>query len=236
MIDIFIPARLGSTRLPGKVLLDVAGRPLIHYTIEAAKKVPGANVTVLTEDMEIFEAVAGQCDVAITGPFNSGTERIAWYVQNHKINNVIVNWQADEPLINPDNVASLANIITWTAIPIGTLAAADREYGLYDSNIVKVVVNKNQHAMYFSRSPIPWDGTNMLHHIGIYVFSPRFIGREINKLGRNLYKGEHLEQLHWLENGTQIYVQSIKTNSFGIDTQKDLEKLRSIKCNLQMNM
>jgi 3-deoxy-manno-octulosonate cytidylyltransferase (CMP-KDO synthetase) len=229
-MKIFIPARLGSTRLPNKPLLEVAGRPLIHWTIEAAKKVKGAEVHVLTEDQLIVEAVKDQCLVTFTPCFECGTDRVAWATRNFSLSCIpcIINWQADEPLIDPKHVEEIGNIVANSNIPIATLAARNRDSGLFDSNIAKVVVNKYNWAMYFSRAPIPWDGTNMLHHIGIYAFSRQFLVYDHDNLTRNWYKGERLEQVRWLENDHQIHVHQIETKSFGIDTPKDLDRLRAL--------
>jgi 3-deoxy-manno-octulosonate cytidylyltransferase (CMP-KDO synthetase) len=231
-----IPARYASTRLPGKPLLPIAGRPMIEHVYERVTRARGLDrVVVLTDDERIaraVEAFGGTCEM--TPPdCASGTDRIAWAARQWNAA-AVVNIQGDEPLIDPEAVSALArHLADHPGDPMVTLAADARPDELDNPNAVKVVLSLAGYALYFSRSRIPYPrqeeaGFPPLKHIGIYGYQRDALLRLAGLAPTPLERSESLEQLRALENGIPIRVLRIEQGSPGVDTREDLERVERL--------
>ncbi|GAA4650104.1 3-deoxy-manno-octulosonate cytidylyltransferase [Kistimonas scapharcae] len=250
---VVIPARYGSSRLPGKPLLDIAGKPMLQHVYERALA-SGADadggIVIATDDARILDAAkAFGAPAVLTSPDHaSGTDRLAEVAATlgWSDDTVIVNLQGDEPLMPPALVAAVArNLAVNPAAGIATLStpisyAAD----LFDPNVVKVVTNHKGMALYFSRAPIPWDRDRYpahgapvaslvlgdllpARHLGLYAYRAGTLKQIANAPVAGLEALECLEQLRALWLGIGIHVQSIAEQpGHGVDTQADLERVR----------
>lgn len=240
-----IPARYGSSRLEGKPLADIGGKPMIQWVYEQAKKAL-ENVVVATDDDRIFKAVESFGGKAVmTGDHhNSGTNRCLEAFEKFTSDSgqsvdVILNIQGDEPLLEPELLTQLADCFKDKSVEMATLAAPveDNETLLGDSSVF-LTLDKNQDALYFSRSPIPhirgvkmdqWlEHYHFLRHIGLYAFTPAALQHFANMPGSSLENAEALEQLRWLEDGRRIRVAKTSHSGISVDTPQDLEKVRKI--------
>lgn len=232
-----IPARYGSTRFPGKPLALLEGKPMIQWVYEACDSI-FEKVIVATDDQRIENVVkvfGGEVMVTL-GAHTSGTSRCAEVLdrlehQEAASPSIVVNVQGDEPLVKKKQIDTLISLIDNKNADIATLAAkAGVEEGLQNPNQVKVVMNLQGHAMYFSRSEIPHrrnknSTQNMLVHLGLYAYRADVL-REIVKLPPTpLETAESLEQLRWLEHGYSIAVGMTSKKNIGIDTPEDLGRL-----------
>jgi len=237
-----IPARFASSRLPGKPLADIGGKPMIRWVYENTSKELN-DLIVATDDRIIENAVldfGGR--VMMTSPdHTSGTDRCSEVIQtladSGEEYDVIINIQGDEPFVNASHIRLLKDAFTDPATQIATLVNPVKDSAeLTDPNAVKVVLNQDGYALYFSRSPVPYnrhanannwlDGHTYLKHIGMYAYRSEVL-RQISMLGPSpLEKTESLEQLRWLENGYGIKVLFTPSPSQGIDTPGDLEAAR----------
>jgi len=231
----FIPARFASTRLPGKPLAKINGRPMIQWVYERVSKSRLIeDVTVATDDERILRAVSafGGKAVLTSGACGSGTERVAEASRNISAD-IVVNVQGDEPLLPPELIDDcVREMISDRGISISTPACRIKTAGEFkDPNIVKVVMDKNGFAMYFSRSPIPYSEGRALsayRHIGLYVYRKDVL-LQLAKLPESpLEKAERLEQLRALENGFRIKTVITPYNPVSVDTKEDLEKVRGM--------
>lgn len=234
-----IPARIESARLPRKLLLDASGQALIRHTIESVQRVDVFDrVFVATDSEEIRDVVERVGTSAImTGTHNSGTDRIVEAISKIEGDyDVIVNIQGDEPEITAAPVvAMLAQLSKWPSAAIATAATCfDSQEELLDPACVKVVLNQNQFAAYFSRSVIPsvayhdlsnadLSGGPWRRHIGIYAYRTEFLQRWHSLPESQLQKIESLEQLRPLEAGEQIQVAIVAGHPPGIDTRADYD-------------
>lgn len=219
MYTIVIPARLGSTRLPKKMLLDTTGKPLICHTVESALTSRASQIIVATDSQEIVDAVGDRCQCLMTPYCQNGTERIQYTVTALGLEGVIINLQGDEPMMPGKILDDLAD----SRERVATLATFCEPSEYHDENTVKVVVNNNGNAMYFSRSSIPHGGKGGLKHIGVYKYDVGFL-KSIRAMPRTCYESERLEQLQWLEAGTTIEVLLHNIITYGIDTIDDYLK------------
>jgi 3-deoxy-manno-octulosonate cytidylyltransferase (CMP-KDO synthetase) len=248
---VVIPARYGSSRLPGKPLLDIAGKTLIARVWERAQASGAAEVVVATDD----ERIADHCrqigaDYELTSTTHaSGSDRIAEVAARRgwPADGVVVNLQGDEPCMPPGLVRQVAEALTeQEGAEMATVAApiADADL-LFDPNVVKVVTDVAGNALYFSRAPIPWhrdgfagsrsrvpDGTVYLRHIGLYAYRCGFLQRFVSLAPAPIEAAESLEQLRVLWHGARIRVALAEsTPGPGVDTAEDvkavLEWLRS---------
>ncbi len=235
-----IPARYASTRFPGKPLADMAGKPMIQRVYEQVKKALD-EVWVATDDIRIFEAVEsfGGRVVMTSSEHRSGTDRIQEaYSKIGGGFDVIINVQGDEPFIQPEQIESLKNCFDSKEVELATLVKPfKKEDGfdvLFNPNSPKVVINKKNEAIYFSRSIVPYirdthhtewlDRHTFYKHIGMYAYRSDVLG-EITKLPQSsLEKAESLEQLRWIENGYRIRVGYTTVETIGIDTPEDMKK------------
>lgn len=242
--NVVIPARFASTRLPGKPLVDINGKPMILHVIDQARKSQADRIIVATDHASVFDYVKDyETEVILTSPdHQSGTERLAEVVQKCAFapEEIIVNVQGDEPLIPPNIIDQVAQNITKHRCQMATLSVPiqDTEQ-LFNPNVVKVVQDKNGYALYFSRAPIPWDReqfknnqanlANYQRHIGIYAYQAQFIQQYVNWATSPLETIELLEQLRVLWHGEKIHVeQALSAPPVGVDTLEDLELVREI--------
>ncbi|HIF9139063.1 TPA: 3-deoxy-manno-octulosonate cytidylyltransferase [Photobacterium damselae] len=242
---VIIPARYQSTRLPGKPLADIGGKPMVQWVYEQACKSGADKVIVATDDQRVFDAVqAFGGEVCITrSDHQSGTERLAEVVEKYNLadDHIVVNVQGDEPLIPDTIIRQVADNLAHKNAPMATLAVEiDHEDEVFNPNAVKVVTDKDGYAMYFSRASIPWDRDhfaqqpaqihhNLLRHIGIYAYRAGFINTYINWQPTALEQIEALEQLRVLWYGEKIHVDvAIDAPPAGVDTPEDLEKVRAL--------
>lgn len=240
---VVIPARYASSRLPGKPLLDIAGKPMIAHVCERALEAEAGQVVVATDDQRIFDTVADLgLQVVMTDPnHQSGTERIAEVAQimDWREDDIVVNLQGDEPLIPPEYIRDVAAALAGQSqAGIATLAAKIIEADeVFNPNAVKVVLDKNGYALYFSRAPIPWDRATFpehhhstedaklpyLRHIGMYAYTVGFLNRYCSWQASPLESVESLEQLRILWHGEKILVETVaRTPEAGVDTEEDL--------------
>jgi len=228
-----IPARLASTRLPRKMLREIAGRPLIGVVYEAVRSSPLlAEVLVATDSEEIMEVCRRHgWKAQMTSPAHrSGTERVH-EVSGSESADVYLNVQGDEPLTRSEHIASLLQVMENSAAQVGTLMTPASEADMQNPNAVKVVTDLSGRALYFSRATIPFDrdGTQPRYfkHLGLYAYRKTALDRFIKLPESSLEKSERLEQLRFLENGIPIFVGETPHDSVGVDTEDDL--LRVIK-------
>jgi 3-deoxy-manno-octulosonate cytidylyltransferase (CMP-KDO synthetase) len=233
---IIIPARYASTRFPGKPLQDLGGKSMIQRVVEAAKaNNPTLGVAVATDDVRIAEHIRPFCDVVMTDANHpSGTDRCAEALEALGWDcDVVVNLQGDEPFIKSEQVDLLLSAFDNPNTEIATLKIGIGEpEEIQNPNVVKVVCDVNDQALYFSRSPIPFnrntssptDGIQYYRHIGMYAFRTAAL-RTVAKLSPSkLEQTEMLEQLRWLENGMGIGVKETTWASPAIDTPEDVAK------------
>ncbi|TLE15786.1 3-deoxy-manno-octulosonate cytidylyltransferase [Helicobacter apodemus] len=238
---IIIPARLKSTRFPNKVLIPIGGIPMVIRVAKIAQEVD--RVVVATDEEAVREVCKDYGFEAILTAKNheSGTDRMAECARILGLaeDEMIINLQGDEPFIEKEVIQSLKNLMAKKAkesgeLPfMGSCAKAISKEEAKDCNLVKVVVNAANEALYFSRSPIPYDREDKIAnstnsywgHLGIYAFSGKSL-QEFCKLPKStLEEIEKLEQLRALEYGKCIIIAKVKSKSFGIDTPEDLKKI-----------
>lgn len=226
MIITVIPARLGSTRLPNKLILADTGRPLLHYTIDRALESRlSSMVFVVTPDKEILEVVRNynhpKVQSILTGHANSGTERLAKFCLSHFMDDghIVVNLQGDEPSLPGLHIDQVVEAISAGLYDVATLASPIGAAEALDNNIVKVVMSHTSTAMWFSRCPIPVGGP-WYKHVGVYAYKVGFL-RKLPLMVPTTVGGEHLEQLQWLQSGYKIRVCVDQVDSEGIDTHEN---------------
>ncbi|OSS42919.1 3-deoxy-manno-octulosonate cytidylyltransferase [Desulfurella amilsii] len=226
-IAVLIPARLGSTRFPKKLLAKVKDKTIIEWTYLGVKNSKLANFNaVLTDSLEIKETIEniGGNAYLVEGTFSSGTDRIAHFIAD-KDYDIIVNVQGDEPLIDANMIDELINFFTEKKLQMATLAVKCNECA-DNVNDVKVVIDKNNFALYFSRSKIPYNANfydNYLKHIGIYVYDKDTLLFLHNQKPTALELAEKLEQLRALDHSIKIGVLTSSGHFIGIDTKEDLQ-------------
>lgn len=241
---VIIPARFASTRLPGKPLQDINGKPMIVHVLDRARESGADRIIVATDHPEVAKAVeAAGGEVCMTrANHQSGTERLAEVVEKCGFSDdtVIVNVQGDEPMIPAVIIRQVAENLAASHSGMATLAVPihDAEEA-FNPNAVKVVMDKDGYALYFSRATIPWDrdrfaknreaiGDTLLRHIGIYGYRAGFIRRYVNWAPSPLEHIEMLEQLRVLWYGEKIHVAVAKeVPGTGVDTLEDLNRVRA---------
>ncbi|KJY93212.1 MULTISPECIES: 3-deoxy-manno-octulosonate cytidylyltransferase [Vibrio] len=245
---VVIPARYQSTRLPGKPLADISGKPMIQWVYEQSLQAGAEKVIVATDDERVVNAVKkfGGEVCMTSADHDSGTERLAEVVELMGIpeDHVIVNVQGDEPLIPPAIITQVANNLANSQAPMATLAVEiSHEDEVFNPNAVKVLTDKDGYAMYFSRATIPWDRDHfanggkviaqpLMRHIGIYAYRAGFVNTYINWAPTALEKIERLEQLRVLWYGEKIHVEvAEQVPPAGVDTLEDLEAVRKLVAN-----
>ncbi|MBL0483372.1 3-deoxy-manno-octulosonate cytidylyltransferase [Aeromonas veronii] len=241
---VVIPARYASTRLPGKPLADIHGKPMVQHVVEKALQSGADRVIVATDDERVQQALQSTgVEVCMTSPdHQSGTERLAEVCRHYGFaaDTIIVNVQGDEPLIPPTIIRQVADNLAAATAPMATLSVPIKDAEeAFNPNAVKVVTDKDGYALYFSRASIPWDrdrfakshgqiGDHYQRHIGIYAYRAGFIQRYVDWAPSVLEQVEALEQLRVLWYGEKIHVaQALEAPPVGVDTQADLEKVRA---------
>ncbi|MFZ7135381.1 3-deoxy-manno-octulosonate cytidylyltransferase [Avibacterium avium] len=248
---VIIPARFASSRLPGKPLADIAGKPMIAHVWQKAQQSGASRVVVATDNQAVAQAVqAFGGEVCMTSEHhNSGTERLAEVVEKLALadDEIVVNIQGDEPLIPPVIVQQVADNLAKNGVKMATLAVPlnDAEE-LFNPNVVKAVADQSGNVLYFSRAPIPWNRdqfaglsdeqktqlvlqSQYLRHIGIYAYRAGFIKQYVQWQPSALENIESLEQLRVLWYGEKIHIDLAKeVPEVGVDTSEDLEKVRAI--------
>jgi 3-deoxy-manno-octulosonate cytidylyltransferase (CMP-KDO synthetase) len=229
-----IPARLASTRLPRKMLREIAGRPLVGIVYEAVRSSPLlAEVIVATDSDEIMETCRKNgWDCRMTSSTHrSGTERVH-EISNSASADIYINVQGDEPLVRPEQIATLLHVMQNTEAQVGTLMTPAAEPDIHNPNAVKVVTDLSGRALYFSRATIPFDrdsgNPRYFKHLGIYAYRKAGLDRFVQLPESPLEKSERLEQLRFLQNGIPIYVGETPHDSIGVDTEEDLQRVVQI--------
>ena len=229
-----IPARLASTRLPRKMLREIAGKPLIGVVYEAVRSSPLlADVLIATDSEEIMQVCRerGWNARMTSAAHRSGTERVH-EVSGHEAADVYINVQGDEPLTRPEQIATLLQVMENPAAQVGTLMTPAAEIDIANPNAVKVVTDLNGRALYFSRATIPFDRDGArpryFKHLGLYAYRKPALDRFVTLPESALEKSERLEQLRFLENGVSIYVGETPYDSVGVDTEEDLQRVIEI--------
>ncbi len=238
-VVVVIPARFGSTRLPGKPLVSFAGKPMIQHVYDRAKRAQTVHeVLVATDDQRIMDAVfafGGHARMT-RSDHRTGTERIA-EVAAHEPGDIFINVQGDEPLIDPLAIdAAVGALLEEPPAQISTVATAIRHAAdVMDPNVVKTVLDFDDYALYFSRAPIPWirDTQQKLHvkywkHLGLYVFQRDALLEYPTLPQGELEKIEQLEQLRWLENGWRIRVAEVPHDAVSVDVPEDIPKVEKL--------
>lgn len=231
-----IPARFASTRLPGKPLKDIAGKPMVVRVYERASQAKKVSETLVATDDERIRAAVESCGgkaMMTRQDHPTGTDRLAEVAQAHPEAEVIVNVQGDEPLIEPGLIDELVS--QFEAEPGLKMATVrtemEDEAEQKNPNNVKVVCDQNGFALYFSRSLLPYPrkaGCPVYKHIGIYAYRRDFLLQYAQLEPTPLEKAESLEQLRALENGYRIKVVETNTHFVGVDTEEDLAKVNEI--------
>ena len=230
-----IPARYHSSRLPGKALIKISGKPLIQWVYERAVRASLLDdLLVATDDVRILQAVEefGGKAVMTCSDHLSGTDRVAEVAQLIRAE-VFVNIQGDQPLISPDTIDQICSSFRQGSAVQVTTARVEITNGgsIQDPCVVKVVVDLNDKALYFSRSVIPYslqDGARFYKHLGIYAYRREFLLRLSQLKPSTLEKNESLEQLRFLENGISIRVIEVEEDSVDVNTQEDIGCVRPL--------
>ena len=239
-----IPARYASTRFPGKPLVDIGGKTMIQRVYDQVSKVLD-DVYVATDDQRIFDKVLsfGGKVIMTSDAHRSGTDRC--YEAFTKLDDwfdVVINVQGDEPFIQPEQIEALKNCFADDETQIATLVKKitdkDGVEVLFNPNSPKVVIDKQNNALYFSRSPIPYkrgsDEKNWMaehdyyKHVGVYAYRSEVLSQIVQMPPSKLELAESLEQLRWLENGLKIKAGFTDVETVGIDTPEDLEKIKGM--------
>lgn len=236
---VLVPARMASTRLPGKPLADIHGEPMIVHVWRRAEEAVIGPVVVACAETEIAEAVttAGGHAVLTRPDHPSGSDRIFEALETFDPDgrhDVVVNLQGDLPTIDPEVVRAVLRPLSEPSVDIATLVApitdaAERE----DPNAVKAVVAAPEdagvgRAIYFSRCAVPWGDGPLFHHIGIYAYRRDALARFVGLPPGIVEQRERLEQLRALENGMRIDAARVDTVPFGVDTPGDLDRARDL--------
>lgn len=247
-ITAIIPARLQSTRLPEKVLADIAGSSMLQRVYAIANTTDLFDQVIVATDSEqvMSHCIAKNMRAMITSAAHqSGTDRIA-EVAELLNSDIIINIQADEPFLEQESLHALVDLMKLEEVLIGTLAKKiTTTEELLDYNNVKLVKDKNSKVLYFSRQAIPshrdlpyrqWlDNSTYFQHLGIYGFKRETLLSITSLPVSSLEKSEKLEQLRWLENGFSIHATTVDSTSFGIDTEEDLQKARDYALSLEFS-
>ena len=237
-----IPARFASTRLMGKPLADIGGKPMIQHTYESASKSNLiSKVIIAVDDKKVLKVAEGFGAEVIMTPKSmaTGSDRIAFAAKYYKDAEIIVNIQGDEPFINGTMIdQAIEPLVFDPKVNVSTLAKKIEDLKeLKSPSVTKVVFDYNNYALYFSRSPIPYvreaktnieriTKCDIYKHIGLYVYRKEALERFSKLEPTDLEKTEKLEQLRMLENGFKIKIVVTEFESIAVDTQEDLERAR----------
>jgi 3-deoxy-manno-octulosonate cytidylyltransferase (CMP-KDO synthetase) len=226
-----IPARLASTRLPRKVLREIAGKPMLAWVYQAAQACAQLDQVIVATDSEEVEELcrANGWPVEMTSPdLASGSDRVHVVAQLHPAD-LYVNIQGDEPLLKPEHLTALLRPFAKEHVDVTTLKVLCTPENRDNPNAVKVVTAFDGRALYFSRATIPYDrdraGTPVFKHIGLYAYRAAALERFHTLPPSALETTERLEQLRFLENGFAVYVEETPYDTVGVDTEDDLKRV-----------
>jgi 3-deoxy-manno-octulosonate cytidylyltransferase (CMP-KDO synthetase) len=237
-----IPARFASTRFPGKLLAPILGIPLLEHTINNAKRAKRLDKILVATDHKEIATLSEKLGIqAIMTPesCSNGTERIAHLLKNNTLTNpysIIVNIQGDEPCVAPSTIDAIINTLINTpeaqiSTPVFPSYSLDE---INDPSIVKCVLNQKKEALYFSRSPIPYQqkekNTPYYCHLGLYCYRNHFLNTYTSLSSTPLQEIEDLEQLKALEHGYKIQLSIVNDRSPGVNTPEDIKKIENILC------
>ncbi len=229
-----IPARFDSTRLPGKVLRDIAGRPMLFWVYRNARRSPLLSELIVATDSERVEQYCREqsIPVTMTGQHHSGSDRLH-EVMLRTDGDIYVNIQGDEPMLRPDHLELLLAPFLSGEAEVTTLKVAISPEEAKDPNCVKVVTDDLGRALYFSRHPIPYNregsgGVQYHKHLGLYAYSRAALARFHSLPQSSLEKAEKLEQLRFLQNGVPIVVAETEHDTIGVDTEADLRRVSDL--------
>jgi len=235
-----IPARLSSTRLPRKVLREIAGEPMLAWVYRAARACPLLDQVLIATDSEEVLAFALQHGLpAVFTPADcpSGTDRVHAVAESIPAD-IYVNIQGDEPMLRPEHIEALLKPFSSYEVQVSTLATPCAPDQIGNPNAVKVVTAASGRALYFSRATIPYDrdrqgSVNYLKHLGIYAYRRAALERFPKLSPSALEAAEKLEQLRFLENGIDIHVAQTPYDTVGVDTEEDLHRVERILESMQ---
>lgn len=227
-----IPARYNSTRLPGKALREIAGKPMIHWVYENARRSQALSELLVATDSDLIQASCESAGIPVmlTGEHPSGGDRL-YEVLTRTDGDIYVNIQGDEPTLKPEHIdLLLAPLINRNNAQVSTLKVPISTEQAMEPNNVKVVTDIEGKALYFSRHPIPYDRDNTglptyYKHIGLYAYTRDALIKFHELPQSSLELSEKLEQLRLLENGIAIYVSETQFDTVGVDTEADLERV-----------
>ena len=235
---ILIPARMASTRLPGKPLADICGKPMIVHVAERAREADCGPVAVATDDASVYQVVrdAGFLAVMTRADHPSGSDRIfeaLGALDPDGDHGAVINVQGDLPTIDPADIRAALSPLADPACDIATLGVEiSEEEEKTNPNVVKIVGSPHGppilRALYFTRATAPWGDGPLYHHIGLYAYRRAALARFVALQPSTLEKRERLEQLRALENGMVIHAAVIDSVPLGVDTQPDLERARAL--------
>jgi 3-deoxy-manno-octulosonate cytidylyltransferase (CMP-KDO synthetase) len=237
-IIVLIPARMASTRLPGKPLADIAGRPMIVHVAERARESRLGRVVVATDSQAVAEAVRAHGFEAVMtrGDHESGSDRIFEALVTLDPDGrveTVVNVQGDLPMVDPAAIRAVRAPLVDPAVDIATLGVEiSREEEKTNPNVVKIVGSPvgpdRLRALYFTRAAAPWGEGPLYHHIGLYAYRRAALERFVSLPPSVLERRERLEQLRALEAGMRIDAEIVKSLPLGVDTPEDLQRARTI--------
>lgn len=230
-----IPARMASTRLPRKILRDIAGKPMLAWVYEAARRSPALDeVIVATDSDEILDVCRKHgWDARLTSlECKSGTERV-YEVAQVVAADVYVNIQGDEPLTRPEHMDQLVALMQKPEVQVGTLRTPCAAVDIDNPSAVKCVADASGRALYFSRATIPFDrdktgASQYFKHLGFYAYRKPALEKFMAWPESSLERSERLEQLRFLENGIPIHVAETPFDTVGVDTEEDLRRVEEI--------
>jgi len=229
-----IPARLASTRLPRKMLREIGGKPLVGVVYEAVRSSPLLDdVIIATDSDEILRVCSknGWKTLMTSTAHNSGTQRVH-EVSKSVAADIYLNVQGDEPLTRAEHIATLLDVMRDSKVQVGTLKTPASVADINNPNAVKVVVDADGRALYFSRATIPHDrdGTSPQYykHLGFYAYRKTSLDRFVTLPESSLERSERLEQLRFLENGIPIFVGETPYDTIGVDTEEDLRRVEML--------
>jgi 3-deoxy-manno-octulosonate cytidylyltransferase (CMP-KDO synthetase) len=236
---VLVPARMASTRLPGKPLADICGEPMIVHVWRQAVRAAVGPVVVACAELEIAAAVraAGGAAILTRPDHPSGSDRISEALalcDPQGRHDIVINLQGDLPTLDPEIVRTAISPLTNSSVDIATLVTpiVDPAEGA-DPNVVKAVISLSPgqavgRALYFSRAAVPWNGGPLFHHIGLYAYRREALMRFVGLPAGVLEQRERLEQLRALENGMRIDAAVVDTAPLGVDTQSELDRARDL--------
>jgi len=229
-----IPARLASTRLPRKMLREIGGTPLVGLVFKAVRRSTLlSDVVIATDSDEIMDVCQqhGWNAQMTSSAHRSGTERVH-EISNRIAADVYINVQGDEPMLRPEQIAALIDVMANPSAQVGTLMTPAVSEDIHNPNAVKVVTDLNGRALYFSRATIPFDrdGSNPRYfkHLGLYAYRKPALDTFVTLTESSLEKSERLEQLRFLQNEIPIFVGETPYDSVGVDTEEDLKRVLRI--------